>query len=537
MKQRIKSILLTLLFGLIYYYFILPPLNPTSISFWLFIIMIIFAYLLGVGVESLFGGYKIQGDKVIKVYKNKKESYKEIYVLSYSIVGIVSLIFLINLFLSPIFISKTYAKRINVIEDNSFIDDVKEVDFNSLPIIDKDSSSKLGDRVMGNMPELVSQFDVSNLYTQINYKNDIVRVTPLEYNDIFKYFANRKQGIKGYIIVNSVSGESKLVKLEKGLKYADSAFFSEDLNRKLRFMYPTKIFDKKSFEIDNEGNPYWIIPVVKYHGINIRKEIVEVIIFNPITGESKLYDVKDVPSWVDHVYSADLIIEQVNDWGRYKNGFINSIIGQKGVVLTTEGYNYTVMNDDVYLYTGITSAVADESNIGFILTNMRTKETHFYAVAGAEEYSAMASAEGQVQQMKYVSTFPLLINLNGKPTYFVSLKDNAGLVKMYGLVDVADYQKVVVGDVSLGIEDLVRKYLKNETINDKNLTFKDITIKSISSAVIDNNTHYFIVDTNNKKYSVSIQVDKNKLPFLRVNDTINIGYLKEDNITEIKVIK
>jgi hypothetical protein len=179
---------------------------------------------------------------------------------------------------------------------------------------------------------------------------------------------------------------------------------------------------------------------MKYVGIGLIRDVDGVVILDPITGKSNYYDVKDVPTWVDHVYDASLIIEQADDWGKYSNGFWNSIFGQKDVVATTEGYNYLAMKDDIYLYTGITSVLADESNLGFILTNLRTKETKFYSVPGAEEFSAMASAEGQVQQMKYNASFPLLINLNNKPTYLMSLKDNAGLVKMYAFVDVADYQ-------------------------------------------------------------------------------------------------
>ncbi|MDD3392226.1 MAG: hypothetical protein PHE54_01650, partial [Bacilli bacterium] len=465
----------------------------------------------------------------------KKVDYSLFIPLSIAVVFII--IFIINFILSPLFLSKTYSQRIVINEDTNFNVDVEKVDFNALPIIDRASSIKLGDRVMGQMPELVSQFDVSDLYTQINYNNDIVRVTPLEYNDIFKYFANRDTGIQGYITVNSVTGEASLTKLDDGLRYMDSAIFSEDLNRKLRFSYPTKIFGEKSFELDNDGNPYWVVPVIKYHGIGIREEVVEVIILNPITGDSTLYSLNEVPSWVDHVYSADLIIDQVNDWGQYKNGFFNSIFGQQGVVVTTDGYNYTVMNDDVYLYTGITSAVADESNIGFILTNMRTKETNYYAVSGAEEYSAMASAEGQVQQMNYTSTFPLLINLNDKPTYFVSLKDNAGLVKMYGLVDVENYQKVTVIDSSLGINKLVQTYLADEEVSEDSLISKNITIKTITSAIIDSNTYYYITDTNDNKYRISIEIDEDIIPFLKVNDQITIGYLTEETVTNIKTIK
>lgn len=524
MKKIVKDILITLVIGILYFFFLLPPLNITSWEFWTFVIfLLVVYYLLAVNYQLLIYN---------KFISNKKSNNIIPIIILVLVAGITTM----NLFLSPLFNAKKYSQRIDVNEDNKFIEDVAEVNLNALPIVDRNSSLKLGDRVMGQMPELVSQFDVSSKYTQINYNNNIIRVTPLEYNDIFKYLANRKEGIKGYITVNSVTGASDLIKLDKGLKYAESAVLFEDLDRVIRFKYPTKILEEKSFELDENGNPYWIIPVAKFVGVGLRKEIKELIIFDPIIGKTTLYDIKDVPTWVDHGYAADLIIEQVNDWGKYRGGFLNSLIGQKNVVATTEGYNYTVMNDDVYLYTGITSAVADESNIGFVLTNMRTKETSYYPAAGAEEYSAMASAEGIVQHMKYVSTFPLLINLNNKPTYFVSLKDNAGLVKMYGLVDVEDYQKVVVVESSEGLNNLVSKYLTNEKINQDLLIYKNITIANINSAVIENNTIYYIIDTDKNKYRAPIQVANNILPFLTNKDSIKIGYQKIDTITEIKSI-
>jgi len=317
-----------------------------------------------------------------------------------------------------------------------------------------------------------------------------------------------------------------------------SALFNENLYRHLRFNYPTEIFDKANFELDNDGNPYWIVPTVKYSGVEIKKDITGVIILDPITGKSKKYSINKIPTWVDHVYSAELIIEQTDDWGKYKNGFFNSIFGQKNVTTTTEGYNYTVMNDDVYLYTGITSASSDESILGFILSNLRTKETKFYSVAGAKEYSAMSSAEGQVQQMNYTASFPLLINLNNKPTYLISLKDNAGLVKMYAFVDVSDYQKVVVTDSSKGIEAAAKNYLGDVDFStDVTQSTKEITISSIKSAIIEGNTYYYITDMENNKYRVSIKVDKKMIPFYEAGNNITIGYSSLEDVTEITEIK
>ncbi len=528
MKRNLISILITLLIALVLYYFMLPPINLSDITFWVFVIIILAIYI-------TISAFNSVGTTIFR--KSRGISILSYGKLTLVIPAIIVLIILINIFCSPLFNASSYANRIKVDETKDFATDVPAVDFNAIPLLDKESSRKLGDRTMGAMTDLVSQFYVSDLYTQINYNNEIVRVTPLEYADIIKYFTNRKEGVKGYITVNSVNGESKLVRLDKGMKYMPSAMFFENLNRKLRLSYPTKILGEKNFEIDNEGNPYWIVETLAYKGVGLKKEVSGVIVLDPITGDSKWYKVGDVPTWIDHVYDANLIIEQFDNWGEYKNGFFNSIFGQKGVVNTTDGYNYLTMNDDVYLYTGVTSVSSDESNLGFILTNMRTKETHFYSVPGAEEYSAMASAEGVVQDKKYRSTFPLLINLNNKPTYLLSLKDNAGLVKMYAFVDVSDYQKVVTSDASLGIEEAARIYLSDNSGSNKDLASLDITIKEINTAVIDGITYYYLIDTNDNRYSVSIKVNKELLPFIRVNQKYNVKYYESNNIRVVTEIK
>ena len=528
-KFDIFIVLFDLILVALMYYLMLPPINLTSIDFWSFICMIGIIIFISMAIRD-------SNRIIVKKKFNVKllNTYKYLFIVY---VVIVAGIFLMNFCLSPLFNAKSYSQRIEIDSTHEFTEDVKEVDFTKIPLIDKDSSRKLGDRKMGEFTSWVSQFYVNDLYTQINYNNEIVRVTPIEYDGIIKYFTNRDEGVKGYIKVNSVDGKSSLVELKEGMKYLPSAFFSEDLLRKLRFEYPTTIFDTPSFEIDNDGNPYWIVPTVKYVGVGMKKEINGVITLDAVTGKSKKYDSKEIPSWIDHVYSASLIIDQINNWGEYKNGFFNSIFGQKDVINTTEGYNYLVMDDDVYLYTGITSVSSDESNLGFVLANMRTKETKYYLVPGAEEYSAMASAEGLVQEKKYTASFPLLINLNNKATYLMSLKDAAGLVKMYAFVDVADYQKVVVSDASLGIEVAAEKYLGEELNSGKGeLKEKEISIKSITDAVMDGNTYYYIVDVENNLYKVSIKVNNNLLPFLRSGDKVKIKYREGtiNNITSIE---
>lgn len=518
--MKYLKIIISLVLILVLYYFMLPPINLSAPTFWAFI----FVSVILCSVVSLI----ISSTDILKVVINNKKVNKKSYIVFGLLFITFGLIIIINIINTPLFMAKSYYNRISVTESD-FTTDVEPVDFDKLPLLDKDSSMKLGDKVMGQMTDLVSQFEVSNQYTQINYNDEIVRVTPLEYASIIKYFTNRNKGVTGYITVDSVTGESNLVRLDKGMRYMPSSLFFENLYRKLRISYPFTIFGEVNFEIDDEGNPYWIAQTLKYSGVGLKKEVTGVVIFNPIDGTSKKYKVEEVPTWVDHVYSASLIIEQLNDWGLYKNGFFNSIFGQKDVVSTSEGYNYLAMNDDIYLYTGITSVSSDGSNIGFTLTNMRTKETKFYDVAGATETSAMASSEGQVQQMKYTSTFPLLINLDNKPTYLMSLKDNAGLVKMYAFVDYADYQKVVVTESSEGILKAAQNYLGGNITTGEELT-KEITIKSIKTAVLDGTTYYYLKD--DEIYRASLKVNQNVLPFLSIDDKIKITY-KESDIKEI----
>ena len=532
-KSYILVGIIQVIFMALYYYFVLPPLNVQAIAFWAFVVISLVVF-----VSLLFIAY--YGSEVIQI-KSRKKSKQELPMIfiipAIGIVAIIAIILILNIACSPLFNASSYAKRITIDEAAVFTEDFKEVDFRALPLLDRDSSEKLGDRVMGQMSELVSQYYVSDQYTQINYNDEIIRVTPLEYADIIKWLSNRKDGVKGYIKVNSVTGESRLVKLDKGMKYMPSAYFNENLYRKLRFDYPTTTFGEVKFEIDNEGKPYWIATTYDYTAVGLKTKVSGVVILDPITGDSKKYAMDKVPTWVDNAYNSELIIEQVDDWGNYNGGFWNSIFGQKNVVNTTDGYNYLAMNDDIYLYTGITSVLADESNLGFIISNMRTGETKMYSVAGAEEYSAMASAEGQVQQMKYKSTFPLLINLNNKPTYLVSLKDAAGLVKMYGFVDVEDYQKVVVSDASKGIEAAAQNYLNSyaDEISDDILIKKDIIVKRITSATKAGNTIFYVTAEDNNKYTLSIELG-DKLAFTSVGDKLSIGYY-ETKSEIIEVVK
>lgn len=487
MKMRIK--LLLVVFALaaasLYYYVTIPAVNIHSSGFWMFIISLVIVLTLLLSIKNIRGGDSLREVKPLKIGFVTASLLLIIYVAG----GVLS---------SPIVNAKKYHELLPV-QEGTFTEDIAEVDYNEIPLLDKSSATLLGNRKMGSLIDMVSQFEVSSLYTQINYQNKPVRVTPLVYASPIKWLTNMKEGIPAYIMIDMTTQDTECVRLPEGsyIKYSQAEYFNRNIYRHLRFRYPTFIFDQLSFEIDEEGTPYWICPVKKFNiGLFGGETIGKVVLCNAVTGETLCYDIADCPQWVDSVYSANLLIQLYDYYGVYMNGFFNSVLSQKGCLQTTDGYNYLAMEDDVWVYTGITSVSGDESNVGFVLMNQRTMEAKYYSCPGAEEYSAMNSAEGQVQNLGYHSTFPLLLNVASEPTYFMALKDDAGLVKKYAMVNIKKYQNVAIGDTVAECEKAYISLLKTNGISSGPVSVGETvtgTIETMAPVVLEGNSHYYVV--------------------------------------------
>ena len=522
------NLAVTLLVGAVYYYAELPALNLHSGTLYVFVILLCAVYC---GMAVLTSGFQGSGAKGYFGFVKKQCKIPLILTLALLVTAIVGSIVGWKLLRADSY------RDLLTVESGDFASEVQEISFDQIPMLDRDSASKLGNRKLGELADMVSQFEVDDDYTQINYKGRPVRVTALRYGDWIKWLNNRQSGLPAYLIIDMVTQNVEVVRLEQGIRYTTAEHFGRNLNRHLRFHYPTYIFDSPAFEIDEEGNPYWVCPrITNTIGLFGGTDVLGAVLVNAITGETEYYKVGDIPTWVDHVYNADLIISQYDNHGRYIHGFINSLFGQRDVTVTTEGYNYIALNDDVYMYTGITSVVSDESNVGFILSNQRTKETRFYSVAGAEEYSAMDSARGQVQQMNYTATFPLLLNIADQPSYFMALKDAAGLVKMYAMVNVSQYQIVATGATVADCESNYRLMLARNGLIDQGDA--DITpsgqgqvtgtIAEIRSAVVDGNTWYYLrLQDGTVYYAISAADDKNAV-ILSVGDSVTITFTEGD---------
>ena len=524
------NLLITLIAGAVYFYVAIPAINLQSGEFYSFVFMLCMIYLLCALVTSGFQGKK--GEKPFQRGQLKeyltfiKQQCLPVGILLIAMVVVIVVGQIVSL---PIFRAGAYRDLLTV-EDGEFAQEIGQISFNEIPTLDEDSANYLGDRQMGTLSDMVSQFDYSNDSTQINYQGRPVRVAPIAYADLIKWFTNRGEGLPAYVVVDMVTQEAQVVRLPEGegMKYSFSEPLNRNILRHLRFQYPTMMFDTPQFEIDEEGNPWWIAPrVVKTIGLFGGTDIDGAVLCNAITGESQYYAKEDIPTWVDNVYTPELIMQQYDYHGTLINGFINSVLGQRDVTITTQGSNYIAMNDDVYMYTGVTSANADQSNLGFLLSNQRTKETTFYEAPGATEYAAMDSAMGVVQDLGYKATFPLLLNISGEPTYFIPLKDQANLVKSYAMVNVARYDIVATADTVTACEQEYIRLLSDRGVTeteDLPQTEASGTVAEIRSAVLEGNTYYFIrLDGEEVFYALSA-ADNPTAVILNVGDQVAITH-------------
>lgn len=557
--KQIIAIVCAIVGGAIAYYFMLPAFNFKAIEMYEFfgtVLLIYFAVLL------LLSGAMKNPEYVPYI---KKRAIVPIVIAA---VGV--LIVLVGYIVSSVFFrADSYSKIISVDENKTFASDIKEVDFSAVPVLDNDAAAALAKRTLGDIASIgkISQFEVAGDFTQINYKNRPVRVTTLVYGDIFKWFKNTSSGFPGYIVVDMVTQKAEFVTLKEGsyMRYSPYEHFSKYLMRHLRFEYPTYMFGTPTFEIDESGKPYWICPVVdKTIGLFGGTDVKGAVLVDAVTGDFAEYTVDQIKNdanlqWIDGIYSSQLLVEQYNYYGRYSGGFWNSVIGQSGVKGATEGSNYLALNDDVYMYTGVTSAGNDEAIIGFVLINMRTKEANFYKISGAKEYSAAKSAQGAVQNFKYTATFPILLNIGGQPTYFMSLKDDSNLVKMYAMVNVEQYQVVVTGTK---ISDCTENYMNKLKENGINISVdidnikdeptdepapdasKDNTetvkgkVSDIRTAVIGGESYYYIkLDSSEPYYYIKASADQ-RVVILNKGDSVEVTFEKsKSELIEIKSIK
>lgn len=518
----IFTILLIALIG-VYYYTFHPAINIHLEPFWGAVIVVF------IGFGCIFALNQIKDawfSNVSEVFREKKLSFitKFFFVLALLSVFVFAIGSIAGL---KVFRAKTYSQMLKV-KTYDFAKDIDETEqITDIALMDTASAKIFGNRKIGSLSDVVSQYEVEDAYTQISVDKQPFKVSALKYASFFKWWNNKDKGIPGYVKINPVNSNAEYVELDKGMKYVPSAYFNYNLERHVQLKYPSKIINGYNFEVDDNGKPYYVCPTVTAKvGLFGGVDVNGVIICDPASGDCDYYRINNIPSWVDNVYNGHLLEKKYNWYGLLSDGFINSIIGQKGCKQTTDDFGYKIIGDDVWIYTGVTSVNGDQSNIGFVMMNQRTSEARYYKVSGAEEHSAMAAAEGEVQEKGYKASFPSLINVAGVPTYIMVLKDDGGLVKMYAMVNVSQYNMVATAtsqsEVFSNYKKMLAKSGKGENI-ERDLKTIDIELRDIRFINTDDGTMVYLVSDDGKIFKQAF-AENEHLVGLKTGDKLRIEY-------------
>ena len=530
MKLKVRIALFVIFAAVIggFYYAYFPAINIHLEIFWTTLIVVFLSLAIILGAKSSIS------QMVGRL--SKKPSIKEFSwfakLCSVLVIVCVGVLIVGSALGATLFRSRAYANLLPV-DKREFTEDIEQSDqVTDIALMDTESARIFGNRKIGSLSDVVSQYEIEPDYTQISIKGQPMKVSGLKYASFFKWWNNRNSGVPGYVQVNPVNSEAKYVKLTKPMKYVPSAYFNYNLQRHVQLTYPTKIINGYKFEVDDDGNPYYICPTMTarvglFGGIDVNG----VIICDPIDGECKYYAIGDCPSWVDSVYDGHLLTKKYNWHGMLSGGYINSIIGQKGCKQATDDFGYKIIGDDVWVYTGVTSANGDQSNIGFVMMNQRTSEARYYQVSGAEEHSAMSAAEGEVQEKGYKASFPSLINVSGTPTYIMVLKDAGGLVKLYAMVNVELYNIVATATSQTKVFEEYKTLLASDgklETEENDLKEDTITVQSVEYIDSDDGTMVYIKDTNHQVYKQAFKEDESLIR-ISAGDVLHVKYQPMDN--------
>lgn len=475
--------------------------------------------------------------------------------------GVTLLTMLLMFFSSELMHAREYSNLVQV-EDGNFATDIPQVCEDSKMItLDMQTAQQLGSRVIGSLPN-ISRYSVNEEYNLTKYNGEYYRVTPLEYADGWKALTNSSEGLPAYVVVNATENKADILNLEKNIRYSPNAFGSYNLKRHLRNEYKTYIFGDFQFEIDDKNNPYYIVPVMEANiGLFGGKTVSSFLVVDAVNGKSEEYLPEELPPWVNHAYSLSNLMGLASYHYGYKNGFWNYVIFENDILKLSynykdnseedeeadesidnfDGYSSILINGEINFLTGLVSTGEDESMVGFITANPRTGKIKFYNCVGAEEGTAQKSAESLVQNFGYSASYPIVVNVEGQETYFMTLKDKTLNNKAFAFVNVREYNKAVQSE---NFDEALKLYKQKIAIDTKNAseekeeTLKEGKIVELYQAIKSGNTNYFFrLEGDEMLYVSSIEINSKQVK-MKIGDTVEVTYssAEEEGVGIIKRI-
>lgn len=535
--KNIKSLFVVLLVSVVLFYLNLPVLNYgfTKLPV-LLLVLIVLLLVLSTGINVLPNGKKI----VI----NSRPSKIYFYAIGLILFYLIALPLLTS---TAMFRTESYKNMIGKVNNGTKIaKHIEPISINEIRVVDEDLAYLLGEKILGSQPALGSQVELGEFYIQ-KVGNDLYWVAPLLHSGFFKWL-NNSEGTPGYVMVSATNERDvKLVQNVRGkdvkIKYQPAAFFQSDIKRHIYMNgYATVGLTDFTFEIDDEGNPFWVVTTFNKEIGFSGDDATGVIVVDVNTGAMQSYSIENTPLWVDRIQPINFVEKQLNDWGDYVHGYWNFSNSDK--LQITEGLTLVYgKNNRSYWYTGLTSVGKDESAVGFVLVDTRTKETTFYKQSGATEFAAQSSAEGKVQEKGYHSSLPIPYNINGIPTYVMTLKDDGGLVKMFAMVAISDYTIVGAGN---SMRETLTAFKSAYNSSGSKMNATSVTDKKglktvitrIQTDVKNGNSYYYFTLKNNPSIFVGSSQISSQLPISMVGDSVYVTFdIDKEEVVDVTTFK
>lgn len=428
-------------------------------------------------------------------------------------------------------------KNMLTVETKTFSESVSNVDLANLVILDEQDAIKFSEKLITEKnPALGSVFSISETYGTLSVVDGKpFWIFPLEHSGFFKWLSNKD--VPGYLKVNATTGQSEFV--EKTYSVAPSAFFGKDLKRSIYFKYPSTGLTDYSFEVDEAGDPYWVITAYTHKTGYSTKEVTGAVVVNAATGEDVYYEAGKQPEWIDRVFSLEIFQEELDNWGKFANGWWNP--SDTGKLRNTEGFGYVFNEGNIYFYTGITSYGGDEATTGFIIFNPRTGVGEYNKISGSIETKAIGLMEELVQNAGYTAKFPYLININGEATYFSTLKGNSNNVVGYSFASVQNYRAVAWGKTLKEAQTnyaraLVREGGSANAISEQS-DLADQTEGIVSRVGMTNEGYYLVKLVGNDIYFIVSSDEFPAVALTAAGDTVKVKYLATEEKKMIDAIE
>lgn len=419
-------------------------------------------------------------------------------------------------------------KNMLQVEESVFDKSVSNVDMSNLVILDETDAIKFSEKLITEKdPALGSIFNISEDYGTLSVvEGKPYWIFPLEHSGFFKWMGHKTA--PGYIQVNATDGSSKFV--EKPFEYAPSSYFGKDLKRYVYTKFPSIGLTDYSFEVDDKGNPKWVITAYTHKTGVTGTQVLGSVIVDASTGETLFHELGKQPLWVDRVYSLDIFEEQLEDWGKYANGWWNP--SDTGKLKNTEGFGYVFNDGNIYFYTGVTSYGGDEATTGFMIFNPRNGQAKYNRISGSTENKSVGLMEELVQNAGYTAKYPYLLNINGEATFFSTLKGNSNNIVGYAFASVQNYRAVAWGQTLKEAQTnyaraLIREGSSTNAIGAQ--TDQTLTVKGEISRVGITSEGYYLVKILGREELFMVSSEQFPLVALsHEKDVITIQYLKTE---------